>query len=356
MAIYTFPSPIFYPPIPLYSISNNGDALTASTHKVAQIIQCTKAGTIDKIGFATRSFTQCTNGAKVSLQDLDSSGQPDGTADQFRVVTVNAANSWFETGLITSDGTDSGTKRTWSVGDKLAVVWEFSSFAVSDSLQIARRGSSNSPGQSFPYKMTNLTGSWSTGSSDGYYFSLKHSDGYVPLDYNGLVPVTAATANVTYNSSSTPDERGIIFQVPQTMVLTGMWMECDIDFAADVVLYDTDGTTALVTKSLSASERGNTSPDSAQVFFTPTTLTANVSYRLTLKPTTTSSVNLRQVTIANAGLLGCFTLGTTAKLTTRTDGGAWTETDTIVPRMGLIFSGINTTSAAERQHAWASFG
>lgn len=356
MSTYTYPAPVFYPPIPLYTISNNGDSLTASTHKVAEIIQCTKPGTIDKIGFATRSFAQCTNGIKVSLQDLDSSGQPDGTADQFRVVTVNAANSWFETGLLTSDGTDSGTKRTWSIGDKLAVVWEFSSFAVSDSLQIARRGVASSPGQSFPYKMTNLTGAWSTGSSDGYYFSLKHSDGYVPLDYNGLVPVVTSTASVTFNSGSTPDERGMIFQVPRSMVLTGVWMECDIDFAADLVLYDTDGTTALVTVHLSASERGNTSVDSGQVFFTPTTLTANVNYRAALKPTTTSSVNLRQITIPSSGYLGCFTLGTTAMLTTRTDAGAWTETNTIVPRMGLIFSGIDVGSSGGTEHAYAFCG
>lgn len=355
MALITPIGALFWPPVYDFTVSNNGDTLNATGQKVAQIFTITESGTLDKFEFDLRNFTQCTNGLKVSFQDLDASGNPDGVADQFRVVTVTGTG-WITPGLITSDGTDGGTKRTVTVGQVLACVIEFSSFAAGDSVGVAQRNVATDWTQTPAYKVSFLTGSWGSKSGNSYYLALKYDSGYCPLDVQGMTPVTGAQTNTAYNSGSTPDERGMLFQVPTAMTIAGAWMYCNRSAAADLVLYDTDGTTVLVTSSLDSAQRSGAALAFGAFYFPPTALTANVGYRLTLKPTSGSNVTLGHLTVNSSALLAAFTGGSTWMLTTRTDAGAWTDTNTARPMMGLIISGFNTTSAAERQHAWASFG
>ena len=117
MAIVSVP-PYFWPPIltcnnvaPAYS----SGTLNASADKYAFIVQCPKAGTLDTFEWRTGAVTNNPdNGIRCSFQTVDATtGYPDGVQDQYRDITGTiSANTWQVPGLITSDGTDVGTKRT----------------------------------------------------------------------------------------------------------------------------------------------------------------------------------------------------------------------------------------------------
>ena len=98
MAYVLTPGGVWVPPWHVYgsggTLGFSTYQINAATEYVAAIIIVPKTGTLDKFEFRTGSSipTFPANGLRCSFQDVDlSTGLPDGTADQFRVIAAPPA-------------------------------------------------------------------------------------------------------------------------------------------------------------------------------------------------------------------------------------------------------------------------
>lgn len=321
--------------------------INAATDKYALIFRVPHSGDIETIEFRLGTVgNNPDNGLRISLQDLNSAGDPDGVQDQFRTIPGPFTSvSWITPGLITSDGTDGGTKRTVTAGQMLAVVIEFESFVASDSVTISGLDNPTDPGgiSGYEYYTDHFdAGAWSVALNIGV-IALKYvTDGYKNIAHD-WAPILAVTATA-YNTGSSSDEYALRFQVPMDMTIDGGWVRADIDGDADLVLYDSDGTTVLASGSFDASARPQTGAHNHHVNFSPVNLLANTTYRLALKPTTGTSVTLYGFTAnSNALMAAAPGGGTSWYRSNRADAGSWTDETAERPWMGIHIYSIPST-------------
>lgn len=111
----------------MVSCAVSGFWIDGTYTKNGEVFRCPRSGTISKIHFQIGSITSSQT-IRVALQDVNASFQPDDTDDQYRDV-ASPATGWNVTGLVTSDGTDGGTKRTVTAGEWLAVVLKWAGTA-----------------------------------------------------------------------------------------------------------------------------------------------------------------------------------------------------------------------------------
>src|SRR3990167_5540091 len=281
-------------------------------------------GTVEKTGGCT---------VDVSAQDVADGGNPllpDETQDQ--VVTIAnadanfASNTWYSATF--------GTTRTVTRGQPFAVVLEFTpttGFQAGDSFML-RAINANSPTAISAMK-SKLSGAWAAVALTGTLVLIFNDSTYGRLGSN-TQPGANGNTGVAFNNASTPDERGNRLVVAAPVGICGIalaasWAGTSSDF--DLVLYDTNGTSVLESVSADASKLDNITGHTGGIpfwFDTVVALTASSAYRILLKPTTANNVTVFYATVANAAYLGAWTLGTGLYGTSRTDAGAWTESDT----------------------------
>jgi len=351
MAITNFPTPVYYPEI-TPGISNVGGEfqlrIQTGVPKCMAVLVVPKSGTLDQVEvwIDTVSTAQA---IKVSFQDVSlTDGNPDGGVDQFRVVpTGSVVAGWLVPGLITSDGTNTGTKRTVTVGDLLAVVIEFDS-TVGD-LRFAtliRNSGANLWNGGYSYAGTNNGTTWTKQAGVALQVGLKYSDGTYAYVSPASWPRAAAINTArTFNSGSTPNERGLYFQLPMSVACSGVWFESTRGGDCQVTLYDSDGTTVLASATLDKDV--NEAAASLTVTIVPwatgpITLLANTNYRLAVKPTTVTNLDVYDMPVNSNALMAAMPGGANFYLTTRTGAGAWTQTNTLKPLMGLVLAGVDT--------------
>jgi len=318
--------------------TTNFGTLTADAagEKVAYIIQVPKSGNIDRVCFRTGTITTGGN-VTVSIETIDGTGAPSGTlwgTNTSIVQNVLSANDdlWFEVTLTAA--------AVVAKGDFIAVVITPVTGFNGDFSRM-----SSSPSSIIPYTQ-NYTGSWVRGSQSPIG-AIRYSDGsygHVP----GLLPWSTYAAT-TFNSGTTPDERGNKITVPYTCKVVGIWffknttLGGDVDFKlydiADAVLAsksvdgDIIGTVALPTQT------------TAVYFGSEVLLMKGQVVRATLTPTTVTSMTLMEGTFPT-GLAAAAPSGGAHQLTTRVDGGAWTDTATKEAAVGLIVSAIDVAGAS----------
>ncbi len=272
---------------------------------------------------------------RVSFQDLDASEDPDGTQDQFRTVGSIVANTWFETGLITSDGTDSGSQRQVQKGDLLAIVIEFES-TVGD-LTINHGSADEGDELRFPYS-THFTAAWAREDLPLLIY-LEYADGR-PAPIPKTVPFVTSFLN-NFSSGSTPDERGNRFLLPFPCRVRGLWVGMDVDSGvSDVVLYQ--GTTQIDSILIPAGLQVGTTSGIHWVDLPGShRLEAGVEYFASLRPSTGASVGLSRVTVDARKNLDQYWGGQEIYEAFRTDLGAW-STDTLNrSHLGLIIDQVD---------------
>lgn len=328
--------------IPSYLFGNNftfsSIVIDASGEKVAFIFMVPETGTIDTVEFRVGTVTvNVLSSVRISLQDLNlATGDPDGTQDQFRDIagTAFASNTWMVPGLITSDGTDTGVKRSVTRGDYLAVVIEYQTFTALDSIQVSSWTPVSTGISGIPH-LRLFTSSWA-GQNNDLVMGLKYSDGV----YRSVAPHVApwdGISSVTFTSGSTPDERGLKFSLPVPCVVRGaalqLALSTDVDIA--VKLYDTNGSTVLASTTMDGNVRQATAQRTYFVPLPETALAAGSVYRLTVVPQSALNMALYHMTVNSVALLDTIEGGQSWHYTQRTDGGAWTDTTTQRPLMGL---------------------
>ena len=342
------------------SITDVASPMNVATYKNAALFAAPKDGTIDTIEFRLGSGASLNSASvlRVSLQDVSTSAQaqPDGTIDQYRDISCNGLDTtWIVPGLITSDGTDSGTKRTVSAGDKLAFVLEYQTFTAGDSCGLMCANVALWPGPyAFPLAVRYIT-SWGF-PGRAPLIVIKYSDGsYESISL--LNPPYKDGDGHTYNESTTYDEGGLLFQVPLEMTLQGIEaalgpsLNVGTDF--DVKVYKGS---SLLTSYSDPPYRSNMSaagfrgysiffPDSVQ-------LLANTDYRIVVRGYSTGTLAVALYTmIFHSETIKNTIYPSTWKLTQRVDDGSWTNTDLEVPMIMLKLGGIADTLAVAKKRA-----
>lgn len=318
------------------------NAMTAAAHKVAFRIQTPKGGTLGKVKFRLGTTTTGDT-LKISFQDVDpATGDPDGVVDQFRTLVVADAddNVWVTTGLITSDGTDSGTKRTVARGESLFIVIEFNA-RVAGSLGIFSATQTQEPIQNTAY-VDVFAASWTKGSDIfcGVLYYDDDSTEYSP----SILPCRAVTLSALA-SNTTPDEVALKFSVPVAMSVCGASFIADHDGDLEAVLYAADGTTVLASAAFDKDIRSSTAARWGTFFFaSDVELAANTTYYLALKPTSTSAITVVAGEVSVAGDMAALPGGTALIYSQRTDGGAWADTNTRRPRIHLLINKVHDGS------------
>ncbi|MHC4155648.1 MAG: hypothetical protein ACYST6_12100 [Planctomycetota bacterium] len=343
---FPFPSPLGWGSAGSFS----GQQINASAEKVAFIFTIPKTGTLDKFEFLLGTVTQApASGIRCSFQNLDASGDPDGTQDEYRDVTSGiTSDTWLVPGLITDNGGDGGNKRSVTVGDRIAAVVEFVSWGAGDDLEVdALNITSLATVENHNY-VDLYTASWAKVANVCPNIALKYDDGSYEWLATDILPASAL-GSLSVNTGTTPDEVGLIFQLPFSCRVKGAWVRLAANASGrdfDVVLY---GPTTR-TVSVDADQLQNTAARSISVIFPAAeTLLANTNYRLALKPTTANSIGAYYLDVAVAAIMDAIEGGQEFHWTQRSDAGSWSETTTRRPIMGLLIDGIDTGGAASSQ-------
>ena len=266
---------------------------------------------------------------KLSVQGVDASGDPDGTI--LSSGNASAVLSGYSAGQHTFTFTSSAslTRNT-----QYALVAEFDS-TVGNVLFASRK----LPTSAFHVEGSNnqysdhYTGSW----SKDYGFmpiALYYSGSLVTMPGMGLNNNT----NTSFNNASSPDEIGVRFKMPFTAEVIGAWAEIDADGDFDMKLYQTDDT-LLVSGSHGASGRYLDQFRMHFVWFAPTVIKGGQDLRLSVLPTTTTSVRLVRTITEVADI----SYGGDVVNTDRTNAGVWTDdavTD-YIHHMGLIIHKVH---------------
>ncbi len=316
--------------------------LTASTHFAAAVLQVPKAGvSIHKVCY--RTGTVSVNAASrltvmietVSTANGDPTGSAYGSAVAGTHGSAPASNTWYCTTL----GTDATVV---NAGDIIAATIKIGTFNASDSVVISGVNSATGSSFNFPYVDT-FTASWSKSTTNMTTIALEYSDGtyaYIP----STAPWTTI-ANQSYASNTAgTDEYALSFQMPFTTRLK--CVAGSIAGAGDYEIIFYTGTTATQTITVDKDQHsGSAQRFETFCFTTPPTVTANTTYRVGIRPTTTTSITLQIVTFNSNATMAQVGGGTGFTLGTRLNQGAWdADTTTQRPQIFLLFDQFTTSS------------
>jgi hypothetical protein len=329
------------------SMSVSSLLIDAAAEKIAFVFRVPKSGTLDKFEFMRTTVAQApSNGLKCSFQDIDlTTGDPDGVADQYRVVSVTTAAAWTVPGLMTSTGADGGVKRVVPRGDLLAAVVEFQSFNASDSALLLMGNGNGTDSLGGSVFVDHYTGAWSKQYALMTNIGLKYDDGtYGFVAGQGGMAIQQINTT-TFNSTSGINELGLYFKFPVPVTVGGFWARVDVptvaaDFSA--VLYDTDGTTPLATATVDGDLVYTGGRNIYGPFPSEVTCARDTFYRLSIKPTTANNISVYDIQTASAALMDAHEGGQSFYYSQRTGGGgSWAETATRRLVAGLLVTAID---------------
>lgn len=328
-----------------------GATIDASTELCAFIIQIPKSGDIRTIGFRTGTVTvNALTRLSATLETVSATnGDPTGTG--YGGVTIGLAGAAPTTG--TWNSITLAVDATATIGDTVAVVIGFGTFVAADSVVVSAVTSSTAATFDFPYVDAFVGGAWAKSSVQTPIVSLGYSDG--TYEYiQGTLPISAITNQSYASNTAVTDEYALSFSVPWPCRLRGVAADIDGDGDYEVILYT--GTTATATLTIDKDIRA-TATKKLRYFRFPTgpTLVANTTYRLGIRPTTTTAIVLAIVTVNAAAILDQMNGGQSFCLGTRLDQGSWAaDTTTQRPMIFLQFDqfsdGIQAGASGTRQY------
>jgi hypothetical protein len=332
MAIATIPGGLYIPRITTRAdtgIVYTGFVLDAAAERYANIFRIPKTGTVSHLHFRTNAVTTSTT-LDIRLETVSAAtGDPTGT---LYAVNANgaqgtlAANTWYRVALTAAAAV--------TRGDLVALVVANSG---TGNLSVAAVTSPITRTK-FPYG-DHFTASW-TRNEQPMVCAVEYNDGSF-----ATIPGLSGFSNLTtttWNSGSTPDERGLKFRFPFPFRIAGVWAHLDSDNDCELRLYDSNGTTVLETVTIDAQQHYGVA-GGLQNYLWPATreLLANTYYRVSVLPTTGSSVAMEHFDVFSAGIMDAHEGGQDFHLTTRTDAGAWTDVLTSRPFIGLYLDGFD---------------
>lgn len=355
MAIQTIPGRFYLPS--LYwganvPVTASALSMSAINAKMAMIFHAPKTGNIASIMWRTGTVTTGgTIDARLETMDLttgDPSGTLVGTNTNVSVV-VNAAddNIVFTTTLTAAAAVTKSQLMAFVLVNPGAAQANMSVIGYSTGGVIT----------SFPYHdLHNGTG-YTPGTTNIKAMSLIYDDGSVetPLGY---LPVLTAITSTVFAGGNNPNVRGLRFQFPISIRVTGIWVNLDPDGDTKLSLVTTAynkgaGTGILASVTLDKDTRGTTAGSLMMATFdSAVTLSAATNYRLIVEPPVGFNATVYDVSFQSLDLLNNWSGGSDFHLTTAnnpTADGDWTNYNSgtfRMPFMGLIVDGIDVSGGA----------
>ncbi len=319
------------------SIAFGGSTLNSLNESYYIIFKTGPSITVGTIGVLINSVASFIGTVEFRCETVDTSGVPTGTlcgTDANASFTPSAG--WNEGALTTAPTLAADT--VFAVGIDITA-FTSGSIEVEDSIQSGDMLLSGII--ALPYNVVTTT------KQDDYPIGGILDSGGTAVAIPGLLPVEDFT-NQTWSDSSDPDRRGVRFKIPFPARLAGFVIFGDHEDDWDYELYDSDGTTTLITGSVDASVRPSTNVEWTFITLaTPQSLSKDVSYRLVIHPTTTNSRhNLTTMGVNAAKWLDALPGGQDFHYTTVNGApsveGDWTNDTTEVPiALRLIFDGFD---------------
>lgn len=316
-------------------------------------------GASSKIHFVTGTvtFASASSTLRVGLQGVSTttvtSLTPDGTWSVYREMLGTSSDFTSSDDNIQKSITlsTSGSKSV-AHGELVAVVFDLIARAVSDSISLV--GMTSDAYNTWP-AVRNYTTSWQNFATAPIpLLMLEADDGAKGILAGSLYCKTFSTStqctqSYAFTSSSSPDEYGLIFQVPFRCKVGGciISMGTDAATAADATLrlYATPlGTpSSLVSKTLYGEQSIGGTDDRPRhyMFGSEVILEPNTDYCLALEATSTGNIDLGYIEFGDASHRACMGLAN-CRRGTRTNGtGAFTETTTQYPLMALLITALD---------------
>jgi hypothetical protein len=306
--------------------------LDAENEAMALICQAPKTGSIDRIAFRTAATT--TGGTVTcTIQGVSATtGDPDGTPIGTGTVAIADTDDqvWKECTLSAAASVTRGALMAVVVTAPSGFNGNMAEMGtIADWIQ----------GTQFPYQSTFVAGAWGKSSSAPCVAVRYTDETYPPL---GTLPISGIAAT-TFNSGSTPDERGLKFTLPCPARLTGLVVHGAYAGGGTLKVYDSDDTTVLTSLALDPEQFVSTNVGPSRFVLPATvTLSKDTAYRATLLPGSVTDNTLVTLTCASAALLGALDGGTAFHLCSRTNGGAWDDTLTAQrPLISLVLDAFD---------------
>jgi len=241
------------------------------------VIRFSEAVTISEIGFNIASLSSFVGTAKIIIETIDpTNGDPSGT-EVGTGTAFTPATGW--TWLAMTANASLSANTYYFVGVKVTA-YTSGSFVINSQ-------HSYDATTARPYQ---VAGSSSSTDNNWGTIGAKDASGNVLNMQNNGPMLTAGTAE-NWKSTDNPDRRGVRFKLPFPARLAGLAWVGDTDQNFSVILYDSNGTTALVTSTYDGDEQGSTGTRINTIPLTPTSLTKDVFYRLVILPTSTTANN-----------------------------------------------------------------
>jgi hypothetical protein len=349
MTLQALPSWVEYPSA-LWADTNPTTATTtmdAAGEGVASVLVAAKTGNIRKVGILPASVTSA-QALDVRIETIAANGTPSGTlwaANTNGSLAVPVADTWA---WVTLTADAAVTK-----GQRFCVNVQWAGAAGNLNMRARWNGGFRAnPG--VPYSLVN-TGTWAK-SATTPMVGLEYDDGTRP-HCGGLPTNSPTTYSQTVNTGTTPDECGAYFRLPFTCKVMGIAAKVGTATAATfaIKLYDSDGSSVLASVTGIDSDQIATSGGANWVLFgSEVTLAANTFYRMTFLPETATSQSFFRIPVDSATTLQSWPGGADFYFTSRTDAGAWTEDQTLVPCMCLLISAIDDGASAGTNSPGAS--
>jgi hypothetical protein len=337
-------------PQPTTTTGTNSKKIQATGDYVACIRQAEAADTITKVGFYhdVRGTNATPGTCRVGIQSVNTSGDPSGTWLGYTDYTANATNFPNFSGVnldITANGTASVTR-----GQLYAIVVyaQSGTWDASNNLQFTTTYAG--AGQyitAFPTVKAIVSGA-----ASNHNATQPHANMYCESStatYGN--PQVTPTSQASYNSASSPDEIGVKFSLESSWTtnfnilgIQGILGVTNSAATGTLKLYDSSSN-LLQSKSFTSTElyAGSAANLQRTLMFDTTALenlTPGSTYRIAIEATAASLgfTTMLYVNFPNNTVVRAFTGGGTYQKTQRVDGGAWTDTDTLVPAWKLLIS------------------
>lgn len=279
----------------------------------------------------------------IGIQDVATGAgpiaQPDGTFD---VKTTLAGGAGITSAAWNTVTMNSGSKNM-SDGDLIAVVWDMTARGGADSVIVATENNLY-PNQSGGLPTTNsfVAGAWQTsnalGASRAPNVLITFDDGTLGwIEFS--FPVTS-TGTESFQDSTNPDERGLIFQVPWDCKIDMLWVagsaaDANADFTLKLYSDPTGAPVLLASVAHLAEIQGSVGAGGwyGLRIGADVSLSKNTDYVVTMLATGTANVGIVTNTFANTANRVTVNNGLTLKKATRNNStGAFTAESPAITR------------------------
>lgn len=280
----------------------------------------------------TVTFANAGTTVKVGLADVvNAAGPPARAVNVSNVITFDVWKSYTGGGGgITANSNiqsvpDTGSK-TIAHGDLIAFAVQMTARGGTDVVNVGRLPQPATTHR--PLCTTFLGGTYAAAS--GVNCTIVASDGTRGYISGGIR--TAQSGSVSFNSSSSPNERGSLIVPPFAGRALGIACAVDPDADLDLVLYGnplSGSPTALRTVSVDANQMASSSVGLGEYWFaSPYTFAANEQMAVIYKPTTTTSITVPRHTLPAAADQVSYPLGANGYGITRSGGSGAFASDT----------------------------